>query len=187
MPKLTEPELAAFLAEPGVLLHIAVTREDGSPLVTPIWFICEDKTIWFTPRAKSEWYACLRRDPRVSLCIDEQALPYRKLIVDGVITVTHDIGDDDAWRSLYLKIAERYVGPAAAAAYVHNTIDQPRALLSLRLGEAKVTTWRMPVDDEPVTGIWHDRYYAPGSEYANLAGRDPGPATAKEPGDEPAT
>ena len=41
-----------FLAEPGILMRIAVTRADGSPLVTPIWFIYEDDAIYFTPREK---------------------------------------------------------------------------------------------------------------------------------------
>ena len=79
MPRLTTAERAAFLAEPGVLMRIAVVRADGSPLVTPLWFIHEDDAIYFTPRAHSEWYGCLKRDPRVALCIDEQPLPYRKV------------------------------------------------------------------------------------------------------------
>ena len=67
MPKLTQCERDAFLGEPGVLMRIAVVREDGSPLVTPIWFIFEDEAIYFTPREKSEWFTYLRRDSRVSL------------------------------------------------------------------------------------------------------------------------
>jgi hypothetical protein len=31
--------------------------------------------IFFTPRARSEWFRCLRRDARVALCIEEQPLP----------------------------------------------------------------------------------------------------------------
>ncbi len=48
-------------------MRIAVVRADGSPLVTPLWFIHEDDAIYFTPRAHSEWYGCLKRDPRVAL------------------------------------------------------------------------------------------------------------------------
>lgn len=75
MPLLTDVERDAFLSERGVLMRIAVVRADGRPLVTPIWFLYDDGAIWFTPREKSEWFACLRRDPRVALCIDEQPLP----------------------------------------------------------------------------------------------------------------
>jgi hypothetical protein len=163
MPRLTPSERSAFLAERGVLMRVAVVRADGSPLVAPIWFIHEDAAIYFTPRAHSEWYACLKRDPRVALSIDEQPLPYRKVIVEGVAELVHDLGADALWRDRYRRIAERYVAPAAAAAYIDTTIDQPRALFRVRLDGSKVLSWRMPAGDEPGDGIWHQRYYVEGS------------------------
>ena len=165
MPKLTDQERDAFLNEPGVLMRIAVVREDGSPLVTPIWFIYEDGAIFFTPRDKSEWFACLRRDPRVALCIDEQPLPYRKVLVEGQAALVHDVGADDVWRDQYRRIAERYVNREGAEAYVQNTIDQPRGLYRVALADAKVSTWRMPLEGEDGMGIWHDRYYVPGTQF----------------------
>ncbi len=164
MPKLTLSERDSFLAEPGVVMRIAVTREDGSPLVTPIWFAHEDDAIYFTPRAKSEWFDCLRRDSRCALCIDEQPLPYRKVLAEGSAELLHDVGADAQWRDLYRRIAGRYVPAAEADAYIENTIDQPRALFRLNLATAKLSTWRMPVADEAGDGIWHQRYYAPGSK-----------------------
>ncbi len=165
MPKLSDSERDAFLAEPGVLMRIAVVRADGSPLVTPIWFLFEDESIYFTPREKSEWFTCLRRDPRVALCIDEQPLPYRKVLLDGRAELVHDIGEDDTWRDLYRRIATRYVPQAEAERYVQNTIDQPRGLYRLALGDATVTTWRMPLEGEAPESIWHDRYYVPGTRF----------------------
>lgn len=167
MPKLTLAERDNFLAERGVVMRIAVTREDGSPLVTPIWFAHEDDAIYFTPRAKSEWFDCLRRDPRCALCIDEQPLPYRKVLAEGSAELLHDVGADEHWRDLYRRIAGRYVPPAEADAYIENTIDQPRALFRLKLSSAKLSTWRMPVADEAGEGIWHQRYYVPGSKLSN--------------------
>ncbi|MBL6689384.1 MAG: pyridoxamine 5'-phosphate oxidase family protein [Pseudomonadales bacterium] len=166
MPRLTQEEQNEFLATPGILMRIACVRPDGSPLVTPIWFIHHDGAICFTPRAQSEWFACLKHDPRVSLCIDEQNLPYRKVIVEGSAELVHDLGNDDAWRDLYRDIARRYVPPDAAEAYVHNTIDQERALYRLPLDEATVKSWRMPVEGEDQTGIWHQRYYAAGTKFS---------------------
>ena len=77
MPHLTQAEREALLDEPGILLRVAVVRPDGSPMVVPIWFLHREGAIYFTPRERSEWFECLRRDPRVALCIDEPALPYR--------------------------------------------------------------------------------------------------------------
>ncbi len=168
MPKLSQPERTAFLNERGVVMRIAVTRPDGSPLVTPLWFIYEDEAIYFTPRERSEWFACLRRDPRVALSIDEQPLPYRKVIVEGIAELLHDIGEDDAWRDLYRRIARRYVPDAGAEAYIRNTINEPRGLFRLGLAEAKVRSWRMPVKGEAGEGIWHQKYYQdPNAEFAD--------------------
>ncbi len=148
-------------------MRVSVVRADGSPLVTPIWFLhrleSEGEFIYFTPREKSEWFACLRRDPRVALCIDEQPLPYRKVIAEGAAELVYDVGRDDEWRDLYRQIAGRYVPPDAAEAYVQNTIEQPRGLFRLNLDNARVKTWRMPVEGEAQEGIWHERYYKPGS------------------------
>ncbi len=166
MPNLSDAERDAFLAERSVLMRIAVVRADGSPLVTPIWFIHRDGAIYFTPREKSEWFACLRRDPRVALCIDEQPHPYRKVLIEGRAELVHDVGEDDAWRDLYREIACRYVPDEQANAYVDNTIKQPRGLYRVVLADAsKVRSWRMPVEGEPAMGIWHDRYYTPGTSF----------------------
>jgi len=159
MPRLTKDEREAFLAERKVVMRIGVVRPDGSPLVTPIWFIHRDGAIWFTPRERSEWFACLRADPRVSLCIDEQPLPYRKVMVEGSAELVHDVGEDDRWRDLYRDIARRYVPEKDALAYVENTIDERRGLFRVLLTDARVRSWRLPVGDEPGEGIWHARYY----------------------------
>ncbi|MDA0339348.1 MAG: pyridoxamine 5'-phosphate oxidase family protein [Proteobacteria bacterium] len=165
MPTLTYVDRDAFLAERGILMRIAVVREDGSPLVTPIWFIHRDNAIYFTPREKSEWFACLRHNSRVALCIDEQPHPYRKVIIEGDAELVHDLDADDLWRDLYREIAGRYVSEAQANAYVENTIEQPRGLFRVNLSKAKVRSWRMPVEGEPAMGIWHDRYYKEGTAF----------------------
>ena len=167
MPKLTASEQTEFLSTPGILMRIACLRADGSPLITPIWFIHHENAIYFTPRAQSEWLGCLRQDSRIGLCIDEQDLPYRKVIIEGQAELIHDLGEDDLWRDLYRQIAGRYVPADAAEAYVQNTIDQERALWCVPLTGSTVKSWRMPLDGEPANGIWHQRYYAPGTHFSD--------------------
>ena len=75
------------------------------------------------------------------------------------------MGDDAVWRDQYRRIAQRYVDADGAEAYVQNTIDQPRELYRLKLDQAKVSTWRMPLEGEDGMGIWHDRYYVPGTQF----------------------
>ena len=169
MPKLTDDDVAAFLDELGHLVRIATVDADGMPRNVPLWFIHHDGMIVFTPRVHSVLLANVRRDPRIGLTIDEEALPYRKLTVQGVADVVHEPGEDDVWRDLYLRIAMRYVPEDGARAYVTGTDDQPRALIGVRLADARVSTWRMPVGDEDGTGIWARRYYLDGTKFAGLA------------------
>ncbi len=168
MPKLSPPEIIEFLAEPGHLLRLATVDDDGMPRLAPVW--CTHRidgdglgSILFTPRERSVFLANLRRDPRIALSIDEDALPYRKISVQGTARIVHDVGNDDAWRDVYREIACRFLDEAGADRYLAATHDQPRALLAVDLDESTLTTWRMPEDDEAGTGIWASRYYADGS------------------------
>lgn len=172
MPKLTLAERESFLDEPGILMRIATVDEAGNPHVTPIWFLHRDAAIYFTPRERSSWLRHLRANPRVALCIDEQPLPYRKVLIQGEAQLIHDLGEDDEWRDLYREIAKRYVPVEQAEEYVQGTIDQPRALYRVRTRDATVRSWRMPVDDEPQHGIWHERYYREGSLMAQQVADD---------------
>lgn len=170
MPALSSTEHDAFLDEPAHLLRLATTDEDGFPRLVPIWFVRRDDELLFTPRGPSIFLANIRRDPRVALSIDEDALPYRKVTVQGTARIVHDLGHDDEWRELYRDIAKRYVPADAADAYVDSTIDQPRALVGVAMGApSRTTTWRMPIEGEDPTGIWHRRYYVDGTHMAELA------------------
>ena len=172
MPKLTPNETAAFLIEPGHLLRLATVDDDGMPRISPVWCTYRPSadglgSILFTPRERSVFFANLRRDARIALSIDEDALPYRKVSVQGSVTIVHDLGDDDAWRDTYREIACRFIPEANADGYLAATHDQPRALLAVDLDDAIVTSWRMPVDGESSTGIWAAQYYADGSKMSD--------------------
>jgi PPOX class probable F420-dependent enzyme len=169
MPKLTSQEIDAFLNEREHLARIATVRADGSPSVVPVWFLYERGKIHITPRKHSEFGRNLRRDPRTAITIDEEGGTYRKVIVEGRVEFLYEDGQDDRWRDLYRRISCRYVDEASADFYITETIDQPRALFAIELAKANVTTWRMPREGEPYTGIWAKRYYVEGSKMRALA------------------
>jgi hypothetical protein len=157
VPALSPDEVTTFLDEPGHLLRLATVDAEGAPSIVPIWFIHEDGRLWFTPRERSTWWSHVQRSPRVAATVDEEALPYRKVVVRADVTIEHVPGEDDAWRARYRRIALRY-GPAEMAdGYLAATHDEPRALLSLPVDGA--TTWRMPLPGEDPRSIWAARYY----------------------------
>lgn len=169
MPRLTDRELDEFLDEPGHLLRLATVDADGMPRLVPVWFLHDQGRILFTPRADSVFLDNLRRDGRIALSIDEDALPYRKLSVQGRADIVHEPGHDDQWRDVYRAIATRYIDPDGADRYLAATRDQPRALIAVPLAGSRTSTWRMPVEGEAGTGIWARRYYRPGTRMAELA------------------
>ena len=58
--------------------------------------------------------ANLRRDPRVSLCVDDEAPPFAFVIVEGIVALSEDLDELRAWAT---QIAGRYMGAAQAAAF----------------------------------------------------------------------
>jgi PPOX class probable F420-dependent enzyme len=166
MPKLTDREVADFLAERSHLARIATIRSDGAPSVVPVWFIYEDGKILITPRKHSVFLADLRRDPRVAVTVDEEAGVYRKVLFEGKAQILFEVGEDRKWDDVYRRIACRYIDEPSADYYLTETKDQPRALIGIAQSAAKVTTWRMPTEGEPYSGIWARRYYELGSKMA---------------------
>jgi nitroimidazol reductase NimA-like FMN-containing flavoprotein (pyridoxamine 5'-phosphate oxidase superfamily) len=156
---MTTDEVAQFLDEPGHLVRIATVDGDGAPMVVPAWFIHRDAQLLVTPRERSAWRAHLRDEPRVCFLIDEEQSPYRKVVVRGSVDVVHDVGRDDEWRDIYRAITLRYVPEAWGDAYLQDTHDEPRALISLDMNKARVTTWRMPMTGENPLAVWAPRYY----------------------------
>lgn len=176
MPKLSPKEIEEFLNERGHLARIATLKPDGAPSVVPVWFLYESGKIHITPRKHSEFGRNLRRDPRVAITVDEDSGVYRKVIVEGRVQFLYEDGEDAKWRDLYRRISCRYVDDTSADYYINETIDQPRSLVATELAAAKVTTWRMPREGEPYTGIWAKRYYVDGSKMRKLADAKGGPA-----------
>ena len=115
MRRLDEEEIHAFLTAGTRTGKLAVTRLDGSPMVVPIWFdVDDDGTLMFTTWHESIKGKAIRRDPRVSVCVDEEHPPYGYVRVDGVVTITEDPEQLRTWAA---RIGGRYMGAELAEQY----------------------------------------------------------------------
>jgi nitroimidazol reductase NimA-like FMN-containing flavoprotein (pyridoxamine 5'-phosphate oxidase superfamily) len=159
---MTDVEVAAYLEAPGRLVRIGTVAADGAPLVVPAWFVFEEGRLFVTPRERSAWLANVRHEPRVCFTVDGDGC---QVVVRGVAVIEHEPGDDDAWRDRYRRITLRYLPEAAGDAYLRDTWDEPRALLSVALSAptTTVTTWRFPMrEGEDWLDVWAPRYYHEG-------------------------
>jgi len=112
---MNEAEVRAFLTFGTRTGKLGVTRLDGSPMVVPIWFeMDDDGTLLFTTWGESIKGKSLRRDGRVSLCVDEDTPPYAYVRVDGATTL---LEDRELLRTWAARIGGRYMGAERAAEY----------------------------------------------------------------------
>ena len=66
---MTDGERDAFLAEQRTC-RVGSVNPDGSPHVTPLWFVWDGSVIWLYSIMRSRRWSNLVRDPRVSVVVD---------------------------------------------------------------------------------------------------------------------
>jgi PPOX class probable F420-dependent enzyme len=115
MRDMTPEELKKFLTENAFTATIATVRDNGRPHAAPIWFILEGDDIYFTTWHTSVKVKNIQRDPYVSLCIDDEQLPYAYVVIEGTVTIV-DVTSDERinWAT---RIARRYVGDDKAESF----------------------------------------------------------------------
>ena len=112
--KMTPDEVRQFLTEQPRTGKFATVRADGRPHVVPIWFDLDGDDIVFNTWHASVKVANLRRDPRVSLCVDDETPPFAFVQIDGTATLSDDPEQLVYWAT---RIGGRYMGADQAEAY----------------------------------------------------------------------
>lgn len=115
MQDMTPEEARQFLLGTPRTGKLACVREDGRPHVSPVWFDLDGDTLVFTTWHTSVKAKSLARNPRISLCVDDEQPPYAYVIVEGTAELT-DPPDEErvAWAT---RIAARYMGPELGITY----------------------------------------------------------------------
>jgi PPOX class probable F420-dependent enzyme len=132
--EMTPDETRAFLLAGTRTGKLATTLADGRPHVTPIWFVLDipslspsqgsgfaatvgkaavaagDDVVWTTGETSVKAKA-IRSDPRVCMCVDDQAPPYSYVMIEGMATLSDDL---DALRHWATVIGGRYMGAERA-------------------------------------------------------------------------
>jgi PPOX class probable F420-dependent enzyme len=109
---LTDDEVRDFLLCGTRTAKLAVVRKDGSPFVTPVWFLLDkDGSVVFETERRSLKGHALARDPRVSLCVEDDRPPFGFVRLDGVAEMSVEDPELLAWTT---RIAARYMGDERA-------------------------------------------------------------------------
>ncbi|MFI0819393.1 PPOX class F420-dependent oxidoreductase [Streptomyces sp. NPDC021098] len=96
-----------FLSEGTRTGKLATVRADGSPHLAPIWFLLDGDDLVFNTGQDTVKGRNLAREPRVSLCVDDDRPPFSFVTVRGRAELSDDLGEVREWAT---RIAARYMG-----------------------------------------------------------------------------
>jgi Pyridoxamine 5'-phosphate oxidase len=89
---MSEQERDAFLTTERTC-RVASIGGDGSPHVTPLWFVWDDSSLWLTSIVQSQRWSDLQRDNRVSVIVDagSEFMELRGVEIRGVAHVVGEV------------------------------------------------------------------------------------------------
>jgi PPOX class probable F420-dependent enzyme len=116
----------AFLQELRFAV-LATINQDGTPQLTTMWYLLEDDgTILMNTKVGRLKERNLRRDPRISICIEDG---YDFLTINGIVEIIDD--SEIAQRDIF-RLSRRYHGEAKARRQMEEQFSKATRV-SLRL------------------------------------------------------
>jgi len=149
---MSKGEIPRFVMQDTLTGKLATVRIDGSSHVVPIWFVLDNENskrrrrigdIIFTTDSTSAKANNIRRDNRVSICIDDQTRPFSFITIFGTAKIhTYKQKEVLKWAT---KIAERYMGKKNAEAYGRRNSGEGAVLVRIKptriIAEKDIAGW----------------------------------------------
>ncbi|OUD04144.1 PPOX class F420-dependent oxidoreductase [Streptomyces swartbergensis] len=136
MHSMSTEEWHAFVTRGAPTGRFATVGADGTPNITPVWYVFDGEDFLFTTGDTTAKARNLRRDPRASLCVADDAPPFAYVEARGEVTLSEDLGEllDVATRA-----GARYMGAERAEAFGRRNAVPGE--LVVRLRPAKVIAY----------------------------------------------
>ncbi|HEX5587074.1 MAG TPA: PPOX class F420-dependent oxidoreductase [Acidimicrobiia bacterium] len=126
---MTHDEWRAFVLDGGRTGKLATVRADGRPHVAPVWFTLDGDDVVFTTGERSAKGRSLAREPRVSMCIDDERPPFSFVVIEGVAELSDDMDELLRWATA---LGERYMGADAAEGFGRRNAVPGELLVRIR-------------------------------------------------------
>ena len=118
----------AFLAETRVSV-VSIPDAGRGPLTVPVWHLYEPGgDVCFVTGGASRKARLIRAAGRMSLCVQQETVPYRYVSVEGPVT----IGQPDYERHIRAT-ALRYLGPQMGEVYLQATAGEREGAILVQL------------------------------------------------------
>lgn len=147
---MSQRERDRFLSGRHVAVLITVAA-DGAPVPTPIWYLYRDGKLYFRTDAAAIKTANVRRNPRVSVCVQEERPPYKAVIVHGHA----EVQPPPDW--LAKDIPGHYLGFIGGIAYqrtAQQAIEQEVEEVAIVVRPERVTTFDFTLETPLIGRLW---------------------------------
>lgn len=105
---MSDSQIKQFLAGPWTA-RLACIRPDGNPHVIPVWQEWNGEHFNILALQGSQWADYVRKNPQVSITIDEPWSPYRRVVSRGIAKEIKEI-HKNRQNDLFLRLSKRYLG-----------------------------------------------------------------------------
>ncbi|MGB8403419.1 MAG: PPOX class F420-dependent oxidoreductase [Mycobacterium sp.] len=150
--QMTDDEVTEFV-DRSRTATMATVSPGGKPHLVAMWYALLDGEIWFETKAKSQKAVNLRRDPTITVMI-EDGLTYgtlRGMAIDGRAEI---VDDPDQLLRVGISVWERYTGPYTDE--MRPFVDQMmNNRIAVRVVPTRVRSWdhgKLGLPDMPVSG-----------------------------------
>jgi PPOX class probable F420-dependent enzyme len=113
--EMTPEARRAFLTEGTRTAILATAGPDGRPHAVPVCFVLEDDDVLVLTNEASAKGQAMRRDPRVTLVVDDETPPFAFVMIEGTAELSRDPDEID---QVAPRIGERYDGPEGVEDFV---------------------------------------------------------------------
>lgn len=144
MSEMTKDEIRNFLLQGTFTGKLGTINKNETPHVVPIWFTLDNKNnILFTTNETSVKAKNIKRDSRVSLCVDDQVPLYSFVTIDGIAEISSNKPTEIyKWAK---RIAARYMGNDKAEEYGRRNSSEGELLIKIKptkvIGQKDVAGW----------------------------------------------
>ena len=105
--QMTDDQWHAFVSAGTRTAKLSTVRANGAPHIAPVWFVLDGDDLVFNTGKETVKGRNLARDPRASICVDDDQPPYAFVICEGRATISEDPAELLEWAT---RIAGRYMG-----------------------------------------------------------------------------
>lgn len=134
MREMSREEWWAFASAGTRTGMLGLVSANGAPIVTPVWFVLHEgpdgDELIFTTGTDTLKGKAIRRDPRISLAVDDQRPPFSYVQFTAEARLTNDHDEMLAWAT---KIGGRYMGAERAEQFGRRNAVPEESLVRARI------------------------------------------------------